>query len=253
MELYEHRKTIVASGRFKDYRRLILEDVWGRLDGAGLRPLCFLNVLIGGVPEETHTFIGYPSWDDWQRGQEIMTGVGDDAGAARRNVRREIVLDEEVRPMIAFSGRPLPETPLEDRRPLYGLRRWMIDPAQWEHFTDLSANGIWPAQDAMGHRVLGQFRTAALTDPLEVLNLPGYHSVGHWHETKSTLDPASGVSEELRQRLAAAGDERSGLIRRSWIQLANAHWPGQPFMEIRDGIPVGDHPAHDPDDSDPGG
>ena len=60
------------------------------------------------------------------------------------------------------------------------------------------------------------------------------------------MDPASGVSEELRQRLAAAGDERSGLIRRSWIQLANAHWPGQPFMEIRDGIPVGDHPAHDP-------
>ena len=32
--------------------------------------------------------------------------------------------------------------------------------------------------DAMGHRVLGQFRDASLTNPLEVLNLAGYHSVG---------------------------------------------------------------------------
>lgn len=209
--------------------------------------------MIGGVAEETHTFIGYPSWDDWHRGQEIVTGVGDDSGTARRAVRRDIVLEEDVRPMIAFSGRPLPETPIEDRRPLYGLRRWMIDPAQWAHFTDLSANGVWPAQDAMGHRVLGQFRTAALTDPLEVLNLPGYHSVGHWHETKSTLDPASGVPADLRQRMATALDERSGLVGRSWVQLANAHWPGQEFVEIRDGVPDRDAPDDSPSGSDRGG
>ncbi len=61
--------------------------------------------------------------------------------------------------MIAYAGRPLPETPLEDRRPACGLRRWTIDPANWDRCTDLSANGVWPAMDTVGHRVLGQFRT----------------------------------------------------------------------------------------------
>ena len=225
MELYEHRKTTLASGRFPEYRRVMMEQIWGRLDAAGLRPLCFLNVLIGGIPEETHTFIGYPSWDDWQRGQEIVTGVGDDAGAALRSLRREIVVDEQVRPMIAFSGCPLSVTPREDRRPTYGLRRWMIDPAQWDHFTHLSENGVWPAMDAIGHRVLGQFRTAALTDPLEVINLAGYHSAGHWHETRSVTDPASGAPEDLRRRFADLLAEREGLVGRSWVQLTNAHWP----------------------------
>ena len=127
--------------------------------------------------------------------------------------------------MIAFSGRPLPETPVEDRRPTYGLRRWMIDPAQWDHFTALSHDGVWPAMDYMGHRVLGQFRTAALTDPLEVTNLAGYRSVGNWHETRSGRDPESGVPEDLRKLLVDLGGERAGLVGRSWVQLTNAHWP----------------------------
>ena len=66
----------------------------------------------------------------------------EDAGATLRSVRRDMVLEEEARPMIAYAGRPLPETPLEDRRPACALRRWTIDPANWDRCTDLSANGV---------------------------------------------------------------------------------------------------------------
>ena len=53
--IHEHRRTMVAPGRFEDYRALMLDQVWGGLEDAGYRPLCFLSIFIGGTPEETHT------------------------------------------------------------------------------------------------------------------------------------------------------------------------------------------------------
>ena len=222
MDLYEHRQTTVVPGRFGDFRRLYLEQTWPRLEAAGHRPLCLLNAVIGGMPEEVHTFVGFESWDDWRAAQEITVGAGD---PAYRTTRRELVHSEYVRARIAFEGRPLSVTPREDRRPVYGLRRWTIDPEQWQRFTELSHDTVWPAMDAMGHRVLGQFREAALTDPLEVVNLAGYHSVGHWHETRFGTEPESGVPDELRQLLRDGGRERNALVRDTWVQLMNAHWP----------------------------
>ena len=55
--------------------------------------------------------------------------------------------------------------------------------------------------------------------------LSGYHSAGHWHETRSVTDPASGAPEDLRRRFADLLAEREGLVGRSWVQLTNAHWP----------------------------
>lgn len=233
MDLYEHRLTMVEPGRFREYRQLYLEQTWPRLAEAGLRPLCLLNPTIGGMPEEVHSFVGFPSWDDWQRGQEIIVGLGDDA---YRELRSGLVVSETVQPQIAFSGRPLePETPLEDRRAVYGLRRWTIDPANWDLFTDLSENGVWPAMDAMDHRVLGQFRDAALTDPLLVTNLAGYRSVSHWHETRFAMDPAYGVPEELRDLLAERGRQRNAIVRHTWVQLMIAHWPSEDEAEVEAG------------------
>ena len=222
MDLYEHRVTTVKPGRFGDFCQLYLKETWRRLADAGYRPLCLLNPTIGGMPEEVHSLVGFPSWDDWSIGQEIITGLGDDA---YRGVRRDLVLSEAVRPRIAFSGRPLSETPESDRRPVYGVRRWTIDPANWDRFMDLTENGVWPALDVMGHRVLGTFRDAALTDPLEVLNLAGYRSVGNWHETRSGADPSSGVPEQLRQIFIEQRRERISLVRHTWVQLMNVHWP----------------------------
>ena len=222
MDLYEHRVTMVEPGRFREYRELFLEQTWPRLVEAGYRPLCLLNPTIGGTPEEVHSFVGIPSWDEWRLGQEIIVGLDDHD---YRSKRRPLVVDESVKPLIPYSGRPLAETPDTDRRAVYGLRRWTIDPAVWERFAELTEHGVWPAMDAMGHRVLGNFSDAALSDDFMVTNLAGYYSVGHWHETRSATDPASGVPAELRRLLAESGRERQGLTRHTWVQLMNAHWP----------------------------
>ena len=222
MDLYEHRVTMIEPGRFGEYRRLYLEETWPRLAEAGYRPLCLLNPTIGGTPEEVHSFVGYPSWDDWRRGQEIMVGIGDDA---YRSVRRELMVNETARLKIPYSGRPLADTPNSDRRAVYGLRRWTIDPDVWERFSDLTEFGVWPAMDAMGHRVLGNFRDAVLSDDMEVTNLAGYNSVGHWHETRTPQAPESGVSDELLTLFQASVRERHSLTRHTWVQVMNAHWP----------------------------
>ena len=222
MELYEHRTTMVEPKRFPEYRDLFLTETWPRLVEAGFRPLCLLNALIGGTPEEVHTFIGSPSWDEWRRGQEILVGIGDDA---YRNARRDLIVSETARPKIPYSGRPLEVTPDSDRRAVYGLRRWTIDPATWERFSELTEFGVWPAMDAMGHRVLGNFYDAVLSDDMEVTNLAGYHSVGNWHETRTPQAPGSGVSEELLKLFQESIRERHALTRHTWVQLMNAHWP----------------------------
>lgn len=222
MDLYEHRVTMVEPKRFPDYRDLFLQETWPRLVEAGFRPLCLLNPTIGGTPEEVHTFIGSPTWDEWRRGQEILIGIGDDA---YRNVRRDLIVSETARPKVPYSGRPLAVTPDSDRRAVYGLRRWTIDPDTWERFSELTEFGVWPAMDAMGHRVLGNFYDAVLSDDMEVTNLAGYHSVGNWHETRTPQAPGSGVSEELLKLFQESARERHALTRHTWVQVMNAHWP----------------------------
>ena len=226
MELYEHRVTMIEPKRFPEYRSLFLEETWPRLVEGGFRPLCLLNALIGGTPEEVHTFIGVPSWDEWRRGQEVLVGLGVGQGDdAYRNTRRALIVNETARPKIPYGGRPLAETPDSDRRAVYGLRRWTIDPATWERFSYLTEFGVWPAMDAMGHRVLGNFHDAVLSDDMEVTNLAGYHSVGNWHATRTPQDPGSGVSEELLKLFQESVRERHSLTRHTWVQLMNAHWP----------------------------
>jgi hypothetical protein len=222
MDLYEHRVTMIEPKRFPEYREIYLQETWPRLVEAGFRPLCLLNPAIGGTPEEVHSFIGYPSWDDWRRGQEILVGLGDDA---YRNVRRELIVSETARPKIPYAGRPLAETPDSDRRAVYGLRRWTIDPSTWERFAHLTEFGVWPAMDTMGHRVLGNFYDAVLSDDLEVTNLAGYDSVGHWYETRSPQAPGTGVSEEELKLFQESVRERHSLTRHTWVQAMHAHWP----------------------------
>ena len=80
--------------------------------------------------------------------------------------------------------------------------------------------------DAMGHRVLGNFYDAVLSDDMEVTNLAGYHSVGNWHATRTPQDPGSGVSPELLKLFQDSIRERHALTRTTWVQVMNAHWPG---------------------------
>ena len=130
---------------------------------------------------------------------------------------------QEARPLLASAYRPTGPTRPEDRRPVYGLRRWWIRPEDWLTFNRLSFEGVWPAMDHMGHWVLGQFRDAATTNPLAIINLAGYHDVGLWQATRT---PAQhGVPAEELGKLATLGRQRNDIVILSYVCLMTAHWP----------------------------
>jgi hypothetical protein len=108
---------------------------------------------------------------------------------------------------------------------VYGMRRWWIRPQDWPEMNRLSFEGVWPALDAMGHYVLGEFRDAATTSPLELVNLAGYRDAAHWRATRNPGDPVHGVAPELVERSRTLGRQRRGLVRRSYVCLMAAHWP----------------------------
>ena len=243
MDLYEHRVTMVEPGSFRSYRDLFLSESWPRLEAAGFRVLCLLNPTIGGTPEEVHTFIGVPTWGEWRSMQEVLVGIGDDS---YRSQRRGLIVSETARPKIPYANRPLEVTPDSDRRAVYGLRRWTIDPVNWERFCELTEFGVWPAMDAMGHRVLGNFHDAVLSDDMEVTNLAGYYSAGHWYETRfgggAGVGRARRPSSQVRNRSAraaesgashvGAADER--VVARRVISAGASRrgsaWIGRPFV-----------------------
>ena len=160
-------------------------------------------------------FTGFEDFDAWQAAQPILTG---DSSSLR-----EWIASEEARPLLASAYRPTGPTRPEDRRPVYGLRRWWIRPEEWLTFNRLSHEGVWPAMDQMGHWVLGQFRDAVTTNPLAVINLAGYHDVAHWQATRTPAE--HGVPAEELEKLATLGRQRNDIVISSYVCLMAAHWP----------------------------
>ena len=215
--IYEERRIQLLPGRFLDYRSFVLESLWPRMAEAGHRPLCLLNGRVGASTEDVVLIVGFDDYEAWQSAQSAI------AGARADDPPRDGIGSEQARLMTPSPYRPTPTTPDEDRRAVYGLRRWWISPDDWEEFARLSFEGVWPAMDHMGHWVLGQFRTAATTSPLEIVNLAGYRDAAHWQATRSPLE--HGVPEEKMELLRTLGAERRALVQRSFVTLMTAHWP----------------------------
>ncbi len=215
--IYEERRIQIKSRCFQNYRDWALTDLWGQLESSGHRPLCLLNGMIGKTAEDVVLVTGYKDFNAWKSAQPLL------AGESRQSAPREWVDEEQVKLLEASSYRPDPETPKSDRRPVYGMRRWWIDPNDWPEFNRLSYEGVWPALDHMGHYVMGQFRDMATTSTLEILNLAGYHDPSHWQATR---DPAAqGVPAELIEKYNTIGRDRRQLVLRSFVCLMAAHWP----------------------------
>ena len=215
--IYEERRIRLKSGSFAEYRTFVLQDLWGRLIESGHQPLCLINGLIGAAVEDVVLIVGFEDYNAWQQAQGAI--AGSDSGQAPR----DWVQEETVRLMLASPYRPTGPTKPEDRRPVYGARRWWINPEDWESFNRLSYEGVWPTMDHMGHHVIGQFRDAATTSPLEILNLAGYHDPAHWQATRTPA--AHGVPKELVDQLHTQGPEREALVLYSYVCLMRAHWP----------------------------
>ena len=214
--IYEERRIRLHRGSFQDYRAWALQTLWPQLTAAGHRPLCFLNGLIGAGVEDVVCFTGFEDFDAWQAAQPILAG---DSSSPR-----EWIASEKARPLLASAYRPTGPTRPEDRRPVYGLRRWWIRPEDWLTFNRLSYEGVWPAMDHMGHWVLGQFRDAVTTNPLAIINLAGYHDVAHWQATRTPAE--HGVPAEELEKLATLGRQRNDIVISSYVCLMAAHWPG---------------------------
>ena len=121
--------------------------------------------------------------------------------------------------------RPKPETPERDRRAVYGMRRFWIQPGDWREFVRHSAEGIWPRIESQDACILGLFRDAAVTEPLECVLLTGYHGAAHWEETRATSEAFQRLPGDLRGTDEQARTGRNAMTLRSYVCLMTAHWP----------------------------
>lgn len=225
--LYDQRRIILNRGAFPAYRRFVFETLWPALAGAGARPLCLLAGLIGAPAEETYLFTGFADANAWLAGQRVLAGLSpDEDGATSVYAKRAgWIAEERARPLLDSGVRPKAITPDADHRPVYGMRRFSIRPADWTEFVRHSAEGIWPRIESQDARILGLFRDAAVTDPLECVLLTGYHGPAHWQETRATSEQFSRLPDHLRGSDQQARTGRGAITLRSHVCLMAAHWP----------------------------
>ena len=231
--IYEERRAVLRRGALDDYRTLMLDQIWPFLIARGVRPLCLLSGLIGMPITETYSFTGFGDLADWERLQlhsdrARPAGVDASAWEALRDAlqrRAELIVEERVRLLAPSGVRPKPETPLADRRPVYGMRRFVIRRQDWPEFERQSAEGIWVRIEAQDACILGLFHDLAATDPLEVTLLTGYHGPAHWESTRAWREQPREMTEDLWQRGQRAGAARNALTLTSHVCLMNAHWP----------------------------
>lgn len=216
--LWEERRTTLRDGAAAAYCSLYLRTVWPGLQELGGRPLGLFNGLIGTPMTEFVAITGYRSVDDYAQAQR--------AGGPTVPGRAELVHSERVRLLRDCGVRPKAVTPVNDRRPVYGVRSFSIAPADWAEFVRLSAEGVWPRIESQGARILGMFRDLAATEPLDVLLLTGYHGPANWEAARGLNYPRpEDFPEDRWQRAIELSRARASLVIRSHVALMQAHWP----------------------------
>jgi len=209
--LYEERLTQLNRGAFAEYLRWHRDEHRKALHESGGRVLCFMAGLIGSPATEVLQITHFPGFDSWQKAQ-----------AAGFPGRADLVESEDVRLLRAIAARPRDVLPDEDRRAVYGYRRFFTRAADLDEFAYCSGDGVWPRIEAQGARILGLWTTVAVTDPQEVILLTGYHGPGHWEETRGNLPMPAGFDPELWERGQRLGARRNELTLKSWVKLMRA-------------------------------
>ena len=209
--LYEERHTTLKRGRQQYYLRHYRDSLWPKLQGEGGRILCLLTGLIGDPATQLLQITGFRDLASWQAAQDSFS-----------TDRGEYVNSEEVRLLRPVASRPKEYVPREDRRAVYGYRRFFVAPADLPEFVHCSEDGVWPRIEAQGACILGLWATVAATTPLEVVLLTGYHGPAHWEETRADRPMPEGFDEELWERGRSLGARRNELTLRSWVRLMRA-------------------------------
>jgi len=211
--LYEERYTTIYVGRVRDYLHFCRDKMSPAMQSAGGKVLVLLTGLIGDPNNAVLQITGFSDLASWQAAQESLT-----AG------RDEFVQSEEVRLLRPIASRPKEVIPPEDRRPVYGYRRFFINPADLSKFVECSEDGVWPLYEAVDCRILGLWTPLPATNPLEIVLMAGYHGPGHWEETRFFQGKPEGLDEELWERGQNLNRQRGQLsVRGSWVRLWRAY------------------------------
>ena len=204
-DIYELRHTTLRPGSLNEY------IAWNQKGGAAAqgRTLCVLSGLIGYPDEEIVRVTRYSDMDEWRSAQATLAATG-------------LAEQEEVRLLRSISSRPKDFVPPEDRRAVYGYRRFFIRPQDLEEFVHDSQDGIWPRIESQGACILGLWTTVAATDPLEVVLLTGYHGPAHWQETREASVLPEDMDQQLWETSRRLRARRQEIAKRRWVCLMRA-------------------------------
>ncbi len=209
--LYEQRQTTLRTGGLDEYVQQTREQWWPHLNQEGARVLCLVSGLIGYPAEEVIQVTRFPDWATWMRCQDHARLPGNG-----------LVENEQVRLLKSVASRPKPHAPPEDKRAVYGYRRFFIRSTDLAEFVHCSEEGVWPRIEAQGACILGLWTTLAATDPLEVVLLTGYHGPAHWEETRDSRPTPDGLAQNLWDRGVQLGSLRRQITMKSWVCLMRA-------------------------------
>lgn len=184
--IYEERRTFIEKSRRDEYVKAVRDRLTTAGQATNGRVLCFLSGLIGDPANDFLRITRYDDLDAWESAQ-----ASDDLGVSG------LVNGEEIRLLRPISSRPREIIPPEDRRAIYGYRRILISLNDLDDFVRCSEEGIWPRIESQGARVLGLWTTVAASDPMEIVLMTGYHSPGHWDETRYVGSRPDQVDEAL--------------------------------------------------------
>ena len=94
---------------------------------------------------------------------------------------------------------------------VYVLRTWKIKPGTWREFQQLSNDGIWPAMEAAGAKIIGLW-TTIMGEGNEVVLITRYDDLAMWERTRVWEGgPPDGVDAELWRRAREAVAKRQTL------------------------------------------
>jgi len=206
----ERKSVLVSQSKKEDYLSICHNAIWPSIRASGGRVVCMLSGLIGKPTSHMLQMTSYDDLESWQTSQGAWS------------TERESFLEEEsVRLLKPVAERPKDIIPPEDRRPVYGYRKFLISPSDLNEFVTCSEEGIWPRLENLDACVLGMWTTMASTSPLEVILLTGYHGPCHWEQTRFT-DEQSGnfdFEENIWDREKALRDRRIELTQNTWVEL----------------------------------
>ncbi|HEY7270598.1 MAG TPA: hypothetical protein VH951_12300 [Dehalococcoidia bacterium] len=209
--IYEERRITVEPRAVQDFLKVGREETWPRLKESGGALLCLMGGMIGAGANELVQISRFEDLEVWERSAGAYTAS-----------RSKLVRDEVAQPLRAVSSRPRAALSDDDKRPVYGYRRFYIRYEDIEDFSRDSEQGVWVRFEAHNARILGLWTTIARTEPQEIILATGYTGPGHWEATRGGLEKPAGFDEEAWRRAGEIGSGRGALTLRSSVNLMRA-------------------------------